>query len=295
MDQTKTFKKLVVFDTNLDWKIYSPEDPRYRDINLLLALFKQAYEHQTIVITTSGSLNDALAFMARANFERGFLVASGGGVIYDFSKKKIILKNVMDKDEIRAVIHHGIMFGLNIAIQTINHKYLIVSNTVAYEKIKDKVFSPFIIINNHSDLNIIIEAEEIVDVSFVNLVEASKNSKERSMLFHLDCYFENEINNLVTKANKTSIFTHIGNKASTKYKAVQTIMDLNGIENPNDVLYVGGTCINKQCYITFRNTLITSNPDFIYEIGNCKRHRYLAQEINNLDPELGLRTNSFWK
>lgn len=70
-------------------------------------------------------------------------------------------------------------------------------------------------------------------------------------------------------------------------------MLINGIDSLSDILYVAASCIDNDCYIAFKNSLITSNSDFINEIGNHKEHKYLAREINNIDPDLGLKTNSF--
>ncbi|MCQ2776763.1 MAG: hypothetical protein MJ217_03505, partial [Bacilli bacterium] len=110
---------------------------------------------------------------------------------------------------------------------------------------------------------------------------------------NLDKYYEAEINKLSVKTNKTSNYVHLGNKESTKLKAIEKIMSIVGVEHLSDVLYVAASCVNNECYITFINSLITSNSDFINEIGNRKQHKYLAQEINNLDPEFGLKSNSF--
>ena len=69
-------------------------------------------------------------------------------------------------------------------------------------------------------------------------------------------------------------------------------MGFAGIEHLSDVLYVAVTCANNECYITFKNSLVANNEDFISEIGN-KQHHYISDEIDNLDPEFGLKSNSF--
>ena len=118
------------------------------------------------------------------------------------------------------------------------------------------------------------------------------NAKQDHFLFNLDRYFDGEIQDIVIKTNKTSDYIHVGNKSATKLKGIQKVMSLVGVDHPSDVLYIAASCVNSECYVSFVNSLITSNSDFPNEIGN-KPHKYLSNEVKNLDEEFGLKTNSF--
>ncbi|MBQ0045740.1 MAG: HAD hydrolase family protein [Mycoplasma sp.] len=292
---TTTYKKLVVFDINLDWNCYKKEDRRYKDLPLVYDLIEQASKYQTIVIQTSGCLVDALDFLNTHNVKKGYLVASGGAIIYDIAAQKIIQCNTLDPDDIQTVVHHGIMHGVNVTIYTPDRKFLYVSNSVSYNSIKDMCYSQHEIIDNYELLQQTLSRTDIVDIGYYHFLGSVNNSKQNLLLYNLDKYWEDEICNIVVKINKTSSYVHVGDKQSTKLKAIEKLMGITGVENLSDVLYIAASCVNSECYITFKNSLITSNSDFINEIGNRKQHKYLAENAQNLDPEFGLNSNSFWK
>ena len=290
-----THKKLVVFDINLDWNCYKKEDRRYKDLPLVYKLIEQASKFQPIVIQTSGCLVDALDFVNTHKITSGYLIASGGAIIYDIAKTQIISANYMDKDDVESVVHHGLMNNVNVTIYTPDRKFLYVANDVGYNIIKGMCYSQHEIIDNYELLKQTLSRNDIVDIGYYLIHGAVNNRKHDYILYNLDKYWENEIVNVIVKTNKTSNYVHIGNKASTKLKAIEKIMALVGVDNLSDILYIAASCVNNECYITFRNSLITSNSDFLNEIGNKKQHRYLAENADKLDPEFGLKSDSFWK
>lgn len=295
MEQQSTFKKLVVFDVNLDWNCYKQEDRRYKDLPLVYDLMSKASKCQTIVVQTSGCLIDALDFATAHHLEKGYVIASGGAIIYDLEQKKIIDIHTLDGDDIRTIVHHGLMNGINITIYTPDRKFIYLANDVSYSAIKGLCYSQHEIIDSYDLLQQTMSRTDIVDVGFYHFLGTVDNTKQNRLLFSLDKYWEGEICNVIVKTNKTSKYVHVGDKQSTKLQAIHKIMGIVGIDHITDVLYIAASCVNNECYITFKNSLITSNQDYLNEIGNKKPHKYLAQEINNLDPEFGLKTNSFWK
>lgn len=293
--ETTTHKKIVVFDINLDWNCYKKEDRRYKDLPLVYPLIKKASECQTVIIQTSGCLIDALDFVYTHEITKGYLVASGGAIIYDIAAGKAIEIKTLDTDDAQTIAHHGIMASVNLTIYTPDRKFLYISNDVSYKMIKGMCYSQHEVIQSYDMLQKTLSRSDIVDIGYYLLNGSVDNQKQKILLYNIDKYWEDEICKLSIKTNKTSNYVHIGNKDSTKLKAIEKIMSLVGVEHLSDVLYIAASCVNNECYVTFRNSLITSNSDFINEIGNRKQHKYLAQEINNLDPEFGLKSNSFWK
>lgn len=292
---TTTYKKLVVFDVNLDWNCYKQTDRRYKDLPLVYSLLEKASKYQTVVVQTSGCLTDALDFLNTHHIETGYLIASGGAIIYDIAKKEIIEANVLDPDDIQTIVHHGIMYGVNVAIYTPDRKFMYIANSVAYNAIKNNCYSLHEIIDTYDLLQQTLSRTDIVDIGYLHFLGSINNSKQNILLYNLDKYFEGEICNIAIKTNKTSKYVHIGTKESTKLRAIEKVMGITGVQQLSDVLYIAASCVNNECYITFKNSLITSNSDFMYEVGSNKTHRYLAQGVNNLDPEFGLKTNKFWK
>lgn len=293
--ETTTYKKLVVFDINLDWNCYKKEDRRYKDLPLVYQLIEQAAKYQTVVIQTSGCLVDALDFINTHNVKKGYLIASGGAVIYDIATKQVIQSNTLNTDDIRTIVHHGIMYGVNVTIHTLDRKFIYISNAISYNSIKGLCYSQHEVIDNYDLLQQTLSRTDVVDIGYYHFLGSVNNSKQNVLLYNLDKYWEGEICNIVVKNNKTSSYVHIGRKESTKLKSIEKVMGITGVENLSDVLYIAASCVNNECYITFKNSLITSNSDFINEIGNRKPHKYLAENAATIDPEFGLKSNSFWK
>ncbi|MCQ3908157.1 MAG: HAD hydrolase family protein [Mycoplasmoidaceae bacterium] len=236
---------------------------------------------------------DALDFVYTHEITKGYLVASGGAIIYDIAAGKAIEIKTLDTDDAQTIAHHGIMASVNLTIYTPDRKFLYISNDVSYKMIKGMCYSQHEVIQSYDMLQKTLSRSDIVDIGYYLLNGSVDNQKQKILLYNIDKYWEDEICKLSIKTNKTSNYVHIGNKDSTKLKAIEKIMSLVGVEHLSDVLYIAASCVNNECYVTFRNSLITSNSDFINEIGNRKQHKYLAQEINNLDPEFGLKSNSF--
>lgn len=295
MDNPTTYKKLVVFDFGIDWKDYS-DLKKYKDLGLVYPLVKEASLYQTVVCSTSACLPDAIDFMKSKGINSGYLVASGGAIVYDMVKNEIISKICLTKEEVQQTVHHGLMLGLNMAITTPTEKFFFISNSVSYELIKQRTYSPYKVITTYEQLQEVINREDIVDIAFANLVSPHKALRENFNIYKLERFFDNEINDLNIKINQTSIFCHIAKKEATKLKALFKVMSVSGVTQLTDILYIAATCINRECFINFKNSLITSNKNFEHEIKdiNKKRH-YLANEINNLDSEFGLKSDSFWK
>ena len=288
------YKKLVVFDFNMDWKHYDRKDERYKDKDLVFSLLKQANEYVTPVIVTSAWIVDAINFIANNNINHGYLIANGGAIIYNIAEQRILQINRMEVDDINALVHHGLMLNLNIVIYTTKHKYIYVCNQINYQRLANASYSPYELIKDYKQLQQVLELNDIVDVAYVNLFDNKKANLD-NILTKLNNYFASENSNLIFKASEASNFIHIQNKQSTKLIALQYVMALFQAENMNDVLYVAATSIDRDSYLHFKNTLVTSNPDFIYEIRATKKAKYLIDEINNLSPDLGRETNSFWK
>lgn len=294
MDAT-TYKKIVVFDVNLDWNCYKKEDRRYKDLPLVYTLIEQASKYQTIIIQTSGCLPDAIDFLHAHHIEKGYLIASGGAIIFDIAANKIIEQHNLEADDIQTIVHHGIMHNVNISIYTPDRKFLYVSNEVCYSSNKGLCYSPHEVIQTYDMLKQTISRTDIVDIAYYHLLGSVNNPKQNVLLYNWDKYWEGEICNLNIKVNRTSSYVHFSNKEATKLKAVEKIMGLTGVDHLSDVLYIAASCVNNECYVTFRNSLITSNADFLNEIGNRKQHKYLAENAKALDPEFGLKSNTFWK
>lgn len=294
MSKINTYNKLIVIDINLDWKI-DDKDYKNKDMPLVLSLFKKASQYQTVVLQTSNCLVDAIDLIKSLNIKKGYLVASGGAIIYDIAQEKILQMYTLDPDDIQTMIHHGIMNGINITLYTSDRKFMYVSNAVAYNTIKNKCYSQYEIIDNYDLLQKTLSRTDIVDIGYLYLLGSSNNSKQDKFLSNLEKFWENEVSSISIKSNKTSDFVHVGHKDATKLKGIQYIMGLTNVGHLSDVLYVGASIVNNECYITFKNSLITSNSDFINEIGSKNKHKFIATEINNLDPEFGLHSNSFWK
>lgn len=293
--ENKTYKKIVVFDVNLDWNCYKQEDRRYRDLPLIYPLIKKAYEHQTVVITTSGCLVDAIDFINTHEIKKGYLVASGGAIIYDIAAEKIIQMNTLSQEDAHAIVHHGIMNFINVTIYTPTRKFIFVSDDVSYKTLRKLCYSQHELLSTNDMLQQVLSRNDIVDIGYLMFLGPLSHPKERWVIYDLEKYYENEVNNLTFKTNNTSKYVHIGTKESTKFNAIETIMHIVGTNHLSDVLYIAASCINNECYVSFKNSLITSNNDFFNEIGYKKQHKFLADEIKNLDPEFGLKTNSFWK
>lgn len=292
--ETVTHKKLIVFDVNLDWNSYKQEDHRYQDLPLVYSLMKKASKYQTIVIQTSNCLVDLLDFANKQDLNKGYLIASGGAIIYDLAQRKIISSNPLDNDDVRTIIHHGLMDNANIGIYTTDRKFMYVSNTVSYSLMNKRAYSEHEVINTYELLEKTLQRTDIVDISFSLLLGSLNNRKQNVLLYNVDRFFEGETTTLNINANKTTNFVHISSKDSTKIKAIEKIMAIEHIELLSDVLYIAASCINTDCFISFKNCLVTSNTDFTNEIGN-KPCKYLANEQEKLDPEFGLKSNSFWK
>lgn len=290
-----TYKKLVVVDVNLDWNCYPKEDRRYKDLPLVWGLLKDIAKYQTLVVTTSGCLSDAKDWLNQQNVTTGYLVASGGSIIYDIAKQEILQCNVLDYDDILTVVHHGIMHGVNVTIYTPDRKFMYISNAVSYNGIKNICYSQHEIIENYDMLRKTLTRTDIVDIGYLHYIGSVNNEKQMMLLYNLDKYWENEICNVIVKTNKTSKYIHIGTKDSTKLKAIQKIMAWNDIEHISDVLYIASSCVNNQCYVNFTNAMVASNADFINEIGNRKQHLSISEGVKKLDPQFGLKSNSFWK
>lgn len=290
-----TYKKIIVIDINLDWNCYPKEDRRYKDLPLVYDLLKKASKYQTIVISTSGCLSDALDWLFHQDINQGYLVASGGAIIYDIAKKEIIQANVLDHDDILTIVHHGIMHGINVTVYTPDRKFMYISNAVSYNGIKNICYSQHEIIDSYDMLLKTLQRNDIVDVGYLHYIGSVNNEKQNQLLYNLEKYWENEICNVIVKTNKTSKYIHFGAKNSTKLKAIQHIMAIKEIEHLSDILYVAASCVNNQCFVTFPNSLLTSNADFINEIGNKKPILPITEGIKRLDPEFGLKSNSFWK
>ncbi|XQP55542.1 MAG: HAD hydrolase family protein [Mycoplasmoidaceae bacterium] len=295
MANETTHKKLVVFDINLDWNCYKQEDRRYKDLPLVYPLIRKAYEYQTVVILTSGCLTDALDFVNTHEIKKGYLVASGGAIIYDIENSKILEMHTLDHDDIHAIVHHGIMNFVNVTVYTPTRKFIYVSNDVGYNNLKNLCYSQHEVLQTYDMLQQTLSRTDIVDIGYLMFLGPLDHPKQRLLLYNLEKYCENEVTNLTFKTNNTSKYVHIGTKNSTKLKAVEKLMALNDIKQFGDVLYIAASCINSDCYISFKNSLIASNNDFFNEIGYKKNHKFLAEEINKLDPEFGKKTGSFWK
>lgn len=295
MADTTTHNKLVVVDINLDWKFDKLNDRRYKDMPLVYDLTNKASQYQTVVVSTSGCLSDALDFAGKINLNKGYIIASSGSIIYDLAQRKIIEMLTIDSDDIQTIIHHGLMNGINIAIYTSNRKFMYVCNNVVYDALKDDCYSHHDVITSYDLLKQTLQRTDIVDIAYLHFLGSVNNSKQDLLLSNLDKYWEQEVCNVAIKLNRTTSYVHFGHKEATKLKAIQRIMSICNVLNQSDVLYIAGSCVNRECYITFRNSLITANSDFINEVGNKMNHKYLAKEVNTLDPEFGLHSNSFWK
>lgn len=292
---TTTYKKIIVIDINLDWNCYPQEDRRYKELPLVFDLIKKASKYQTLVISTSGCLSDAQDWLNRQNINIGYLIASGGSIIYDIAKKEIIQVNILDHDDILSIVHHGIMHGINVSIYTLDRKFMYISNAVSYNGIKNICYSQHEIIETYDLLLKTLQRTDIVDIGYLHYIGSINNDKQNRLLNNLDKYWEDEICNVIVKTNNTSKYIHFGTKNSTKLNAIQKIMSLNDIEHLSDVLYIASSCVNNQCFVTFPNALVAANADFINEIGNKKPTISISEGIEKLDPEFGLKTNSFWK
>lgn len=294
MEQT-TYKKIIVFDVNLDWNCYKQEDRRYKDLPLIYSLLEKAGKYQTVVITTSGCLTDAIDFINNHNIKKGYLVASGGSIIYDIAQGKPIEIHTLNNDDVQTIVHHGIMNFINVTFYTPDRKFIYVSNDIGYNNLKSLCYSNHEVIDSYDTLQRTLNRTDIVDVGYLMFLGPLDHPKQRLVLYNLDKYYENETTHLSFKTNNTSKYVHIGTSDSTKLKAIQRIMALNDIQNLSDVLYIAASCINNDCYIAFKNALLASNSDFINEIGSKRQHKYVAQEVSKLDPEFGLHSNKFWK
>lgn len=293
--ETTTYKKIVVFDVNLDWNCYKQEDRRYKDLPLVYSLMKEASKYQTIVIQTSGCLVDALDYANEHEIKTGYIVASGGSIIYDLANNKIVQMLPLSQDDVQAVVHHGIMHNINITFYTPERKFIYVSNTVGYQSLRNMCYSHHELIESYDLLQKTLNRTDIVDIGYLMFLGPLDHPKQRLVLYNLNKFWDDEICNLSFKTNNTSKFVHIGDKNATKIKAVEKIMELNGVDHLSDVLYVAASCINNECFVSFKNSIVASNSDFFNEIGANANPKYIADQVYNLDPEFGLHTNSFWK
>lgn len=290
-----THKKLVVFDVNLDWKFEQQNDYKYKDMPLVYDLITKAVQYQPIIIQTTECLVDAIGFANSLNLKSGYLIASGGSIVYDIAQAKILQILNMDNDDVRTAVHHGLMYGLNVSIYTPDRKFMYISNTAVYATIKDKFYSPYDVIIDYDLLKKTLERTDIVDVGYLHALGTVNNQKQDILLNNLEKYWEQEVCNVAIKLNRTSKYVHIGHKKANKLNGIEKVMEIEKVQNQSDVLYIAASCVNGQCYNAFKNCLLTSNPDFINEIGNRKQHLYLAENLDKLDPEFGLKLNSFWK
>jgi len=288
-------KKLIVFDINLDWKQGSERLSWNKDIDDIFALFKKASQFQTVVLTTSGCFFDAVDFVVKSNIDKGYLITNGGALIYDIAAKKIIAEHYLSKADVKALFHHGFTMGLNIVFSAKTNKYIFVSNRILFEKLKKDIYSPCTVIESYKQLNEILENEDILDLSYSSIYQSGADLIDSLQLYNVERVYDNEVCNFIPKINRTSMFIHFGSKESTKYKAIQTVMSYANIDSPNDVLYVAASCCNKLCYIAFKNSLISSDPVMLLELGNNKKHRYISEEMDHLDDKFGLESDSFWK
>ncbi|MCQ3907506.1 MAG: HAD family hydrolase [Mycoplasmoidaceae bacterium] len=245
------------------------------------------------MITTSGCLTDALDFVNNHKIKNGYLVASGGAIIYDIAEGKIIEMHTISNEDVQAIVHHGIMNFINVTFYTPDRKFIYVSNDIGYHNLKHLCYSHHEVLDTYDMLQKTLNRTDIVDIGYLMFLGPLDHPKQRLVLYNLDKYFENEIPSLTFKTNNTSKYVHIGTKDSTKLKAVQKIMAKQNIQNLSDVLYIAASCINNECYIAFKNSILASNSDFINEIGNRKKPKYIEQEAPKLDPEFGLHTNNF--
>lgn len=289
------FNKLIIFDINLDWNKYDENDKRYKDLSLIWALYKQAVEHQTVVIQSSGWFQDCIDYIDQTRIKKGYLIANAGAIIYDIAKQKIIEVNPIKSEEVKAIVHHGIMLNINMVISTPKQKYVFVSDEVSYKRIENSLYSKPKWIESYEQLDKIINKDDIVDIAYITPFETGKNEVQRQFQYNIERYFDNEVNDIVIKANQSSPFVHFSSAKSKKLKALQQVMALANIEHLNDIMYIACTCINRECYLYFKNTLIANNPDFLVEIAGAKPPKYISNEINNLNIDFGKETNSFWK
>lgn len=289
------YKKLIVFDINMDWKRYDAKDERYKEKDYTFKILDRANKNQTIAILTSAWIGDALDFIKKNNITTGFLVANGGSIIYNIGTNNVEEVHYLEPDDVNTIVHHGIMLNRNIVIYTFNHKYIYVSNEITYRKLQAKSYSNFEVIKDYDQLKKICESNEVLDISYAHIWQDNKSDAEAKVIESIKQYFYNEKNNIAIKANATSSYTHFTHKDSTKLKACHKVMALSGIDAMNDILYVSTTCINRDCYVNFKNTLIVNNPDFFYEIKDAKQPKFLVDEFDNLSQDLGKETNSFWK
>jgi len=288
-------KKLIVFDLNLDWKQDLEQKESNKDREIILSLMKRAYDFQTVVLTTSGCFFDALDFVLKNKIDKGYLVANGGAIIYDIANKKVISEHFLQNSDVRALFHHGYTMGLNIIFATKINKYIYVSNSILYEKMKRKAYSPYTIINQYNKLNEILSSNEILDLSYTSHYDSGVELIDSLQLYNVERFYDNEVMNFIPKVNKSSVFIHFGSKQSTKYKAILAVMAYANIDSPKDVLYIASTCFNRDCYLGFKNTLVSTNPNILLELEKGKKHNFIQEKWKQLDEKFGLETDNFWK
>lgn len=290
---TKT--KLVIFDINFDDKNLSQSSKQDEQFQKTVEAMIQASNKQNLVILTNNFLHDVINFCKQNKINSGWIIACHKTIIYNIKTKNYLLTSFLEDIDLNFIVHLALIYSANLLVYTVKNKFIYRNNLLVGENNFFKC-GRTIVFKNVNTLKRKIESEKILNV-FLKFPDGFKTS-----LMYL------KIKNYCKACSKSYSFTVnkgffldvvdkstiVFRKQITDFNLIWSIAKNCKVFATKNILYYPINHFSMQMYLQCKHHVINSS---LYTPPSTEKKNIFCvnKEKNDLDPNFGATTNSFWK
>jgi hydroxymethylpyrimidine pyrophosphatase-like HAD family hydrolase len=121
-------------------------------IGRLAKVLKNVSEYQNTIILSHSTLSLLKKMVKDIGLKRGYVVSDNGARIYDIQRDKVIYDNSMNKDEVLAITHYGIMQNSLVLISGSQREYAYSLNLINALSLNKKHYLPLPYTNDYNKI-----------------------------------------------------------------------------------------------------------------------------------------------